>query len=594
MGELYQIQKDAQSIAEVIAAALNVETEIIDDTCKIMGATGRVRGFLLTKRTDSFITQWVIKHNRPFVITNPGKNKLCQPCPEKDECIFTGGIYYPIDVNEKCHGVISLVSFNEHQKNLLVANQNSFIDFVAKMADLLATKLQQVMTMNELSRANEYLEAIINSVNEGIISCDENGLITCFNQTAERVFGLSKHEAIGHNISTVLPNSLLNKALLECKSFYDEKIPCTHTNGDGINLISNATIVTSNKKILGAVESFSEEEKIFRVAYRLSNREDVTAFDNIIGTSAIIKKTKRLALEVAQSASTILITGESGTGKELFARAVHSASHRSKEPFVAINCSAIPDSLLESELFGYERGAFTGAKNEGKLGKFELAHGGTIFLDEIGDMPLHLQIKILRVLQEKNIEKVGGTKNIPVDVRIIAATHQNLTEQIAKKQFREDLYYRLNVIPLTIPPLRERSEDIPVLIEYLCQKYASILNKNIQGLSKGALNILLKYKWPGNVRELENAIEYAINFCPNGSHITKDTLPSWLFNTVDIISAYGENMKQKLEMSEKQILLEALDHMGSSLQAKKQIAQNMGISLSSLYRKLRKYHLIAD
>lgn len=592
MGLLYKIQPDVQSTAEVIAAALNVETEIVDDESRVLGATGRVRGLLLTQRSDSHVSRYVIKHNRPFVLTNPGKHKICQPCIAKDECYFTGGIYYPITVKETCHGVISLVSFNEDQKFILMKNQHNFIDFVGKMADLLAAKLQQVNMMEELFKTNQYMEAIINSVHEGIISCDENGIITFFNQTAERNFGIPKHVAIGKPISEVLPNSLLNKALSKRKSIFEERIQCKNINGETINLISNAIIIKNNDTIVGGVESFSEEEKIFRVAYRLSNMGYATALDNIIGISETIKKTKQAALQVAKSSSTILITGESGTGKELFARAIHSASHRSKEPFIAINCSAIPDSLLESELFGYERGAFTGAKSEGKPGKFELANGGTIFLDEIGDMPLHLQAKILRVLQEKTIQRVGGIKNIPVDVRIIAATHQNLKELIAKKQFREDLYYRLNVIPLMIPPLRERREDIPVLIDHFCQKYATVLNKEIRGISKEAMDILLKYKWPGNVRELQNAIEYSINFCMNEDIITKDHLPSWLIKATETDHLEHEDLKEKLKISEKQILLEALETTGNSLEAKKQIAEKMGISLSTLYRKLRKYNLI--
>ena len=354
--------------------------------------------------------------------------------------------------------------------------------------------------MDELFKNNQYMEAIINSVHEGIISSDEHGIISLFNQTAERNLGISKNEAIGKPISKVIPNSLLYRALSERKSFYDENIQYKNKHDEGISLISNAVIVKNNDLIIGGVESFSDEEKIFRVVYRLSNQENDTAFNNIIGDSSIIKKTKQIALNVAQNSSTILITGDSGTGKELFARAIHCASRRSKEPFIAINCGAIPDSLLESELFGYERGAFTGARNEGKIGKFELANGGTIFLDEIGDMPLHLQVKILRVLQEKTIQKIGGIKNISVNVRVIAATNQNLKELINKKIFREDLYYRLNVIPLVIPPLRERREDIPVLVEYLCHKYANILNKEIRGLSEEVMNILQKYKWPGNIQ----------------------------------------------------------------------------------------------
>ncbi|MEL7563502.1 MAG: sigma 54-interacting transcriptional regulator [Dehalobacterium sp.] len=592
MGYLFKIQKDVQSIAEVISAALKLETEIVDEDYIVLGATGRIRGLLLHQRlSDSHINRYVLENKSPFVLTKPGQHKMCAPCSERDDCYYLGGIYYPIKLKEKCYGVISLVGFNEIQKELLINNQNTFLDFTGKMADLLATKLQEVMMMEELCRANEYLETIINSVYEGIISCDQNGIITCFNQRAVNNYGIPKEEALGKHISSIIPNSLLNKALLASSSFYEEKIQCKNAGGETINLISNTTIIKEGDRVLGAVESFTPEESIYRVAFRLTNQEQITALDNIIGNSQVIKRTKKMAFNVAQTPSTILITGESGTGKELFARAIHKASHRAKEPFIPINCSAIPDSLLESELFGYEKGAFTGAKNDGKPGLFELAKGGTIFLDEIGDMPLHLQVKILRVLQDKTIQKIGGTKNIPVDVRIIAATHQNLKEQIRKKLFREDLFYRLNVIPLNIPPLRERREDISLLVNYMCEKFALSLNKEIRGISQDTLAILFSYPWPGNVRELENAVEYAINFVPNGSVITKDYLPPWLGTASNVPYLDPENFKDKIQLSERQMLIEALETTGTSLKAKKQIARDLNIGLATLYRKLRKYGL---
>jgi len=592
MGYLYKIQKDVQSIAEVISAALKLEAEIVDEDYIVLGATGRIRGLLLHQRlSDSHINRYVMESKNSFVLTKPGRHKMCAPCSEKDDCYYLGGIYYPIILKEKCYGVISLVGFNEIQKELLINNQNTYLDFTGKMADLLATKVQEVMIMEELRRTNEYLETIINSVYEGIISCDHQGKITCFNQTAVKKYGIPKQEALGKHISAIVPGSLINKALRDGKSLYEEKIQCKNALGETINLISNTTVIKEGENILGAVESFTPEESIYRVAFRLTAREQNAVFQKIIGSSLAMKRIKKMVLNVAGTSSTVLITGESGTGKELFARAIHNASLRAKEPFIAINCSAIPDSLLESELFGYEKGAFTGAKQDGKPGLFELAKGGTVFLDEIGDMPLHLQVKILRVLQEKTIQKVGGTKNIPVDVRIIAATHQNLKELIGKKMFREDLYYRLNVIPLTIPPLRERREDISLLVNYMCEKFSNMLKKEIRGISQDTLSILYNYSWPGNVRELENAIEYAVNFVPPGSIITKEYLPPWLFSQPDVTAMSPENLKDRMQLRERQMLLEALETTGRTLAAKKEIAKNLNIGLATLYRKLKKYGL---
>lgn len=590
MGSLLKIHQDVQSIAEVIADALKVETEIVDAEGMVVGATGRIRGQLLTNRTDTFINQYVIQNAQPFVLDNPGQHRLCASCFEKENCFYTGGLFYPINVKGSCKGVISLVSFNQQQKQILISNQIGFLDFIGKMADLLVAKISEKTMIDKITNTNEYLKTIIGFVYEGIVACDMNGTITCFNQTAENTLGIPSESAIGQHISTIIPNSLINKCLTEQKSFHEEKVSYKNSHGVLIDLVANATLIANGSTLVGAVESFTEEEMLIRTAYRFSAKEQTLAFDKIVGDSKSLKITKLKASKVARSSSTILITGESGTGKELFARAIHSASNRAKEPFIAINCGAIPDSLLESELFGYDKGAFTGANREGKPGKFELANKGTIFLDEVGDMPLHLQVKILRVLQEKVIQRIGGVKDTPVDVRIIAATHQNLKDLIEKKLFREDLYYRLNVIPLHIPPLRERPEDIPTLIEYLCSKFTNFMGNNIRGFTKEALETLSNYTWPGNIRELENAIEYAINFCPNGELISRENLPPWLF---DVAVEFSDgNYKKMLEQSELQILQEALQTMGKSLEAKEQIAEKMGISVSTLYRKLRKYNLI--
>ena len=278
---------------------------------------------------------------------------------------------------------------------------------------------------------------------------------------------------------------------------------------------------------------------------------------------------------------------ETGTGKGLFARAIHSLSARKDKPFVAINCSAIPESLLESELFGYEEGAFTGAKKRGKPGKFELAEGGTLFLDEIGDMPIHLQAKILRTLQERTIERVGGNTSITVDIRVISATNRPLETMIINGEFREDLYYRLNVIPLNLPPLRQRREDIQLLLEFFTKRYNQVFNKDILGFSPKALATLFEYHWPGNIRELENVVEYAFNIEPN-EIIREDSLPVKLkqFN-----NGTHESTLKTLKEVEKKSIEHAIDIYGTSVESKKQIAKVLGIGIATLYRKIKEYEL---
>jgi transcriptional regulator with PAS, ATPase and Fis domain len=283
-----------------------------------------------------------------------------------------------------------------------------------------------------------------------------------------------------------------------------------------------------------------------------------------------------------------LVRGETGTGKELAVRAIHSLSPRRNAPFVAINCSAIPDTLLESELFGYEEGTFTGAKSGGKAGQFEFANGGTIFLDEIGDMPLHLQAKMLRVLQDKVVQRVGGHHSIQLDIRVIAATNQDLESKIEQKEFREDLYYRLNVIPLMIPPLRKRSMDILPLTSFFLSRFNKLLDKDISEISEEFKTAIVQYDWPGNIRELQNAIEYAINI-ENNNVLTKESLPPKIQNWIKTNSVDEElNLDSRIVELEREMMLKVLQIHGADAEGVIKVAETLGISRSTLYRKAKR------
>lgn len=314
------------------------------------------------------------------------------------------------------------------------------------------------------------------------------------------------------------------------------------------------------------------------------------SFDTIIGKEANFIKVLQRAKRIASSSSTVLIRGESGTGKELLARAIHGASPRYQYPFIAVNCSSIPENLLESELFGYVSGAFTGAKKTGKLGKFELAQKGTIFLDEIGDMPLFLQPKILRALQEKTIDKVGGEENIDIDVRVIAATHANLEEQVTKGQFREDLYYRLNVIPLNLPPLRERRADIPLFLEFFLNKYGQRLNKKGLKMDPSLKQWLLNCQWPGNIRQLENVVEYMVNLAQSDILFLNE-LPEYLNQRKQpLLRNNRMSLEEMLAEYEKALLAEYIP-VNCGIEEKVKAAQELNISLATLYRKIEKHKL---
>lgn len=323
----------------------------------------------------------------------------------------------------------------------------------------------------------------------------------------------------------------------------------------------------------------------------LSASDEHASFGNIISVSPAMEQIKNRARQIAQSDSTVLITGESGTGKDLLARSIHKESPRRDQPFVSVNCAAIPEMLLESELFGYEKGAFTGAQKNGKLGKFQLAHRGTLFLDEIGDMPLHLQVKLLTALQSRQIEPVG-TAPVHVDVRIIAATNKNLEDLILKNQFRQDLYFRLNVIPILIPPLRRRPEDTRLLVFHAMKKFSKKLDKHVTQIHPDALKALLTYNWPGNVREVENVIEYAINM-ETSPAIQLSSLPDKIRSqTLSAASFSDGNLKTRLALAEREIITQCLKQTGSTLEGKRKAAKILGISESTLYRRLRALDLL--
>ncbi|MEG1929750.1 MAG: sigma 54-interacting transcriptional regulator [Anaerovorax sp.] len=481
--ELMAIQDTIINVAEAITAALEIETEIIDNHLKIIGGTGRYTDKIGTYEEQGNLDSGLIYGK----LLKSGKEYICKDALFDKEYNQQEGelaeICCPIKVENQVLGIIGLVAFSQGQQVHIVNKSQNLLMFLNRMSELIASKL--LMTVNR--------------------------------------------------------NQLKNKL---------------------------------DALLLGAGAK--------------------TTFADIIGNSYRLEVVKRRGMQVAPSDSTVLIRGESGTGKELFARAIHYASYRKEESFVSVNCGAIPEMLLESELFGYERGAFTGAEKTGKMGKFELANKGTIFLDEIGDMPLHLQVKLLSAIQNRRVDKVGGTNPVDVDVRIIAATNKNLEEMIETKQFREDLYFRLNVIPLEIPPLRERPEDIETLLDYALKKFNHLLKKDIKGFSPEVKELLKSYSWPGNVRELENVVEYAVNM-EELETVQLQNLPDRMKSQV-VLGSHKirdgsdegiANLKKMVEDYEKRVIEDLLRAEGNRLEDKRRVAELLGISESTLYRRMR-------
>lgn len=432
-------------------------------------------------------------------------------------------------------------------------------------------------------------EEIFNSIALGLIVTDENGIITIFNKAAEKVTGFNLDKAIGKALSDVIPDIDVKDVLSNGDEFLNKKFMAE----DKI-LFINITPIYVGGKISGSLIVFQDFPQVEYLEGELKrSRKLDKAFDIIIGNSGKLKDALTIASKAAETDSNVIIRGESGTGKELVANAIHYSSKRKDKPFIRVNCAAIPSTLLESELFGHEKGAFTGAVTQ-KMGKFELADGGSIFLDEIGDIPIETQVKLLRVLQDKEFERVGGIKTIKVDVRIIAATNKNLEEAIKNGSFREDLYYRLNVIPILLPSLKDRKEDIPILIEHFIKKINKKLGKDIKFVTNKAIKALIKYDWPGNIRELENLIERCITLCDK-EYIDFEDIPSYIKNVKDNkeddIIYLGRNYDlEKMEDYEYKIIKAALSKYKSFNKAGKAL----GLTHKTVASKARKYHLVEN
>jgi PAS domain S-box-containing protein len=430
---------------------------------------------------------------------------------------------------------------------------------------------------------------ILDSIADGVFTVDRDWNITSFNRAAERIVGTAAKKAVGQKCFDVFHANIcqtacaLRETLKTGKEIIDRPVNILNQEGKVMPVsISTAVLKDEKGKIIGGVETFRDLSELEALKKEISRQYSV---NDIISKNHEIQEIFDILPDIAESESTVLIHGESGTGKELFARAIHNLSRRKKFPFVAINCGALPDNLLESELFGYKKGAFTDARKD-KPGRFAIAEGGTIFLDEIGDLPLFLQAKLLRVLQEKEYEPLGATSSVKANVRIIAATNKNLQEMITREKFREDLFYRLNIVKLELPPLRGRKEDVPLLVEHFITKLNLRKGKNIPGISDGALQLLMTYDFPGNIRELENLLEHAFVMCRSGE-IRSEHLPVEFRNAVSLPKTCVDDisLRVRFKESEAEIIRDALKrnhgHRG-------QTARELGIDSSTLWRKMKR------
>ena len=583
---LIDIKEHVKKYANVITNLINVDVGIVDKNMRRVTGTGLYKNIEGVLALGS-VYQNTLETGKTNIIRNPRQHELCSECLDKNRCREKLEIATPIYCRDEIVGVLGLVCFNDEQKEKILNALDSYLNFTKQIAEFIGIKFYEYQEEASQKEREETLNQIFNNMAKGVIVSDCNDVILMVNNIGLKKLKLTS-SSLGKSIKLISQN----------ETIMNEEVFKLFIENSEYNVAGKIIpLALPNSKKANAF-LFDDIQKINSSIVEIANADNTITLDNIIGNSSATMQLKENIKKVADSTSTVLITGESGTGKELVARSLHNQGNRKDKPFVVINCSAIPDTLLESELFGYVKGAFTGANQNGRMGKFELANNGVIFLDEIGDMPLYLQAKLLRVIQDKKIERIGSNKSIDLNIRIIAATNVDLIKNIKEKKFRSDLFYRLNVIPISILPLRERKEDIIPIINNLIYKYNKISDKFVHTIEKDVLTALTEYNWPGNVRELENVIELMINMSSEDGVITKKMLPENIlniseknFSSADKVIFKDDMTLDNFEDIEKKYIEKALSVYGNDTDGKKYISEKMNIGLTTLYRKMKKYNI---
>lgn len=581
---LMQIQPTIQRFARMLASVLQLEVEIVDENlCRVAG-TGAYGKFLGRQLSgNSRLLRHVLETKTEKVVTQSRFDPLCEGCDSKENCREKAFLGTPVILQDRCVGVISLIAVTHEQQEHISDNLREFSDYVRHISTIFVSKLLEDQGPGD--NISKIFATMIDNMDQGVLVVDDESRVQFVNQTALKTLGVVQNNIIGKPIR-----------------FRPLTFESNFTHGHMQHIVSwddkSELIIGQLHNIQGRqlfLMAFHQSHTSFSVA----NAPDEPHIEQLVGECRVMRQLKRLISRIAPSPSSVMVVGESGTGKEVVARAIHKLSGRRNKPFIAINCAAIPEQLLESELFGYVKGAFTGASANGKTGLIQAANTGTLFLDEIGDMPLMLQAKLLRAIEAREILPIGASSPIQVDIRIISATNQNLAQFIAEGKFREDLFYRLNVIPITLPPLRERQEDIELLVHYFLHLHTRRLGSVYPGIAPDVVEILRKHRWPGNLRELSNLMEYLVNVVPSGEVIDSTLLPPNLLNNgtteqSDVTEVNEAHLAlddaggTALEEMEKQMSREALSRHNS----KKQVADELGIGIATLYRKIKKYELL--
>ncbi|SHI51007.1 PAS domain S-box-containing protein [Dethiosulfatibacter aminovorans DSM 17477] len=582
MLKLSTIGNYVKQTATILSSVLDMDVLICDNELLIIADSSEINNCENScLNPDSILTK-VMESGQSVILESRDEYYGCQKCSSREICDVESIVGVPIVFEGTTIGSIGVYADTPDRKRNLLDKQDYFIKFINRMCDLMIGKLVDESRNREINILRKRLMAIMDTMADAVAAVDKDGRFIYSNYRFKELVGSDYHE--DSTIYEYIANKEVEKSIVKSNDIKNKEV-YLKSSGEEIFCLLSTKPIEFEDEIIGTVFTVKSMVDVYREVNDLSIVDLPTSFDDILGNSESMVSLKENAKQIADSSSTVLIQGESGTGKELLARAIHNFGEYRNKPFIAVNCAAIPDNLLESELFGYEEGAFSGARKGGKLGKFQLAHEGTIFLDEIGEMPLHLQPKILRVLQEKEIEKLGGTGTIPINVRVIAATNKNLEELIKEGKYREDLFYRLNVIPFKMIPLRERKEDIPLLLEYFLHKYNDTLGKSIKGYTMEAEKTLTNYKWKGNVRELQNVVEYMVNMSSE-EYLIYENIPLNVREHME--SGKREEVEiPKLDDVLKELIQKAIGVYGDTVEGKTLAAKALGISRATLYRKLK-------
>ena len=584
------IRSDAQVIAEAISAIIELDTIIVDEFLIVIAGTGRFKERVGVKEEGGdlhagYLYGRVITRGKAEIVEDARNDLRYDPSVAEGTATELAEICCPIIGHGKILGVIGLVAVTDDQRQYLLSRKRRFLEFVRRMAQLLAGSASETEALQNSTSVTSQLKTIIESIDNAILSVDKHGTILHCNQVGAELIQRTKRSIIGKNISKIWPGTPIPDVLKNGSGYHWHEESYQSAN-HSMTFMVTVNPVVSGSDVVGAVASFKDVADFRQKAYDMIAMAPRVGVDAIWGESLPIRKLRETILQVAQSNSNVLITGETGTGKGLVASAIHHSGPRLAGPFIPVNCGAIPDNLIESELFGYREGAFSGAKKGGKPGKFELAHNGTMFLDEIGDMPLRLQPKLLHILQTKLVERLGGIKSIPVNTRVLSCTNRNLERMILEKEFRSDLFFRLNVIPIHIPPLRVRSNDMLLLLDKFLEKFRLNEGKVINGVSEDVKELFISYSWPGNVRELENTVEYMASMASKDI-ITIDNVPARIRNQRQGKISPDMSLDALLQRYEKNLLREKLDEIGNIPRKIDKLADLLHVSRATLYRKLK-------